>query len=120
MAKTKTKEMKELIFCSDHDGTFSKIKPLLSQLEVVPYVITGRDKSELPLIKEKLNGTPIKGLYCYPGKHDDDLEEHLMKVATWKAKMVRKLKANVFVDDDHRVLREVSKMNPKTICLEVF
>ncbi len=111
--------MKELIIVTDHDGTFSKIKPLLKNLGIIPYVITGRSKDELPQIKNQLNGIPIKGLYCYPYKYCGDLEKHLERVYLWKAKMVKKLKADYFIDDDHRVLNAVHYYCPKVVIIEI-
>jgi hypothetical protein len=112
--------MKKLIIVSDFDGTWAKIKPLIEELGISPYIITGRSEEEIAIVKEKLNGIKIKGFYHYPHRYCDDLDDHLKKIAHWKAKMVRKLNANIYIDDDHRVLREVSKLNPGTICLEVF
>ena len=103
---------------TDLDGTFSKIKPLLENIGLPFYVITGGTNKDI--IESKLKGTSCIKYFMYPNKSEDDLDVYLLKIAKWKAKMVRKLHAQIYIDDDHRVLREVSKMNPKTICLEVF
>ena len=107
-----------MILVTDLDGTYSKIKPLLQCLGIPFYVITGGSNKEI--IEKKLEGTSCIKYFIYPDEFIDDLDVYLYKVAAWKAKMVRKLKATIYLDDDHRVLREVSKMNPKTTCLEVF
>ena len=107
-----------MIIATDLDGTFSKIKPLLENIGLPFYVITGGQNKEI--IESKLKGTSCIKYLSYPCKPEDDLDVYLLRIAKWKAKMVKKLNASIYIDDDHRVLREVSKMNPKTICLEVF
>lgn len=107
-----------LTICCDLDGTFHKIRPLLEHLNLPFYVITGCQDEKV--IKNKLKGSQCIRWWAYSGKFYEDLDIYLKKVAVWKAKMVKKLKADIYIDDDHRVLREVSRMNPKTTCLEVF
>lgn len=110
--------MKPLIIVTDLDGTFYKIKPLMEYLGLPFYIVTGCQNKEV--IEKKLKGMNCLGWWSYEGEFNEDLDIYLHKVATWKAKMVKRLKASYFIDDDHRVLRIVSKMNPKVICLEVF
>jgi hypothetical protein len=112
------KRKNNLVIITDLDGTFSKIKPLIESIGIPFYVITGCDNKEV--IEFKLKGTSCIKYFIYPGKYCEDLEVYLKKVAVWKAKMVKRLKGSVYIDDDHRVLREVAKLNPRTICLEVF
>lgn len=107
-----------MIIVSDLDGTYFKIERLLKELGFEFYVVTGCQNREV--IEKKLKGSKCLGWWFYPGKFAEDLDVYLKKVAIWKAKMVKKIEADYYIDDDHRVLREVSKMNPKTICLEVF
>lgn len=110
--------MKPLVYVSDLDGTYLKIKRWLQDNDKPFYILTGCQNKKV--IEKKLKGTKCVKWWSYSGRFYDDLDIYLPKVALWKAKMVRKLKADYFIDDDHRVLRVVSKMNPKTICLEVF
>jgi hypothetical protein len=107
-----------LIIATDLDGTFYKIKPLMEHLDIPFYVITGCQNKKV--IEDKLKGSKCIKYWSYPGAFNEDLDVYLRDVAIWKAKMVKRLKGSVYIDDDHRVLREVAKLNPRTICLEVF
>jgi hypothetical protein len=109
--------MKGLIIATDLDGTFYKLKPLMEHLDVPFYVITGCQNKEV--IEKKLKGTKCLKYWSYPGKFNEDLDIYLHDVAIWKAKMIKKLKADYFYDDDNRVMRAVHKLT-KAICLEVW
>jgi len=113
-------QIRKVKVATDYDGVFHRVKPLLESFNIKPIILTGRPPSEKKLVETQLKGCQYQELINYPYEYGKDLGETLKKISEWKAKKLKELKVDVFIDDDIRYLLEAKKKNQKLLCLLVI
>ena len=113
-------QIRKIRVATDFDGVFDRLMPLLDSLGIKPIILTGRPPSERKLVEKQLKDYQYEELISYPYEYGEDLGKTLKKISEWKARKLKEIKADIFLDDDIRYLLEAKRANPKLLCLLVL
>ena len=109
---------------TDFDDTVLRILPILRKhFSEDILVITGQAPERNENTKTRLDrmGLQHVELHCHPPYDARDFGPHIMKsIIEWKAEEVRDFEADMFFDDDLRVIIGVKAMNPTVTCCLVM
>ena len=105
---------------TDFDGTVPHILPILYlQLPEDILVITGQARERNDNTRIKLDRMGLKDviLSCHPAYDARDFGPYILNsIIKWKGEEVRDFNADIFFDDDLRVIIGVKAMNPTVVC----